>query len=554
MITVLGQTWRGDPWLPPGWSVDPITGTEWEQSFAYKVPYRHRNDKGDVKFVWELNRLQYLHVVAAAARVAGDKDLAALCAAHVLSWIEKNPPLNGVVWASGIELALRLVSFLVVASLLPEAFSPGEAAALAESVATHAYWIDRFPSRFSSANNHRIAELTALSLAGSLMGPSTVSEAWERDGRAGLETEALRQILPDGVGAEQSPTYTAFSLEWLLVASAVGEAVGRPFSDRFLDRVEVAGRHLLGVTATGGHTPRIGDDDEGRVLFDGDDDDYVVSVAAAAAAGRTGRTCNVPAIPRRHLRHALLGEPNLRLGMTAGVSTYPAGGCTAARSVDNGREVLWVLDHGALGYLSIAAHGHADALGVWLHVDGDPVFVDAGTYLYHSGGRWRESFRGTHSHNTLVAGGLDSSTITGPFSWGDRANGRLIEAVVGPEQWRVTAEHDGYVSKFGVRHRRSLDRVGPGAYLITDTLAGSTEARVPVEIGFLLEPAIEAHPTSSGWRLERSGSPLALIDTIGAVVRKQQRGEDSGQRLVLTAVREQDASDPARPRRASSSR
>ena len=41
-----------------------------------------------------------------------------------------------------------------------------------------------------------------------------------------------------------------------------------------------------------------------------------------------------------------------------------------------------VFDAGPLGYLGIAAHGHADALSVLLSVAGQPVLVDPGTYSY----------------------------------------------------------------------------------------------------------------------------------------------------------------------------
>ena len=50
-------------------------------------------------------------------------------------------------------------------------------------------------------------------------------------------------------------------------------------------------------------------------------------------------------------------------------------------------------DHGPVGYLSIAAHGHADTLAVWLSIGDQPVFVDAGTYLYHSSRALRDAFR-----------------------------------------------------------------------------------------------------------------------------------------------------------------
>ncbi len=41
-------------------------------------------------------------------------------------------------------------------------------------------------------------------------------------------------------------------------------------------------------------------------------------------------------------------------------------------------------DAAPLGFLSIAAHGHADALSFILHVDGSPILVDPGTFMYHT--------------------------------------------------------------------------------------------------------------------------------------------------------------------------
>jgi hypothetical protein len=73
------------------------------------------------------------------------------------------------------------------------------------------------------------------------------------------------------------------------------------------------------------------------------------------------------------------------------------------------------LDHGPLGYLSIAAHGHADANAVTLSLDDRPILVDPGTYLYYSCGKWRDWFRGTRAHNTLNVQGADQSISAAPL-------------------------------------------------------------------------------------------------------------------------------------------
>ena len=84
----------------------------------------------------------------------------------------------------------------------------------------HVYWLKRFPSLHSSANNHRIAELAGLIVGtdhgagNSARGRSCAKSSW-RD----LLFEIDRQIYPDGVGAEQAPAYTAFAIELFLVAA-----------------------------------------------------------------------------------------------------------------------------------------------------------------------------------------------------------------------------------------------------------------------------------------------------------------------------------------------
>ena len=80
---------------------------------------------GDVKYVWEPNRLQMLHPLAAVIAGTQDQKARQVAFAIISSWAAANPPYRGVLWKSGIELALRLVSLaLFVAAAGPAALSP----------------------------------------------------------------------------------------------------------------------------------------------------------------------------------------------------------------------------------------------------------------------------------------------------------------------------------------------------------------------------------------------------------------------------------------------
>lgn len=525
---LLGVAWPPAADGPSRWHLDPISGRAWPAAdYCFAIPFRHAPEFGDVKYVWELNRLQHLQAIAALAGRTTDAEATLFCRREIASWIAANPPFLGVNWASGIELALRVVTFLVVVSLLgPDAFPPDEKARLKATLAAHGYWLHRFPSRFSSANNHLVAEAAALFLLGSLAQDIPGAHEWARYGRQVLMAEIDRQIHPDGVGAEQSPTYTAFSLEWWLLCAAVARDIGAPFPAAVLDRIAAAGRFLRWILDGRDGHPRIGDDDEGRVLIATTTGDAYVATILQALAAATERGDLLPSREYASLWRLFFSALPERRPPPAGVDTFADGGYTVARERLRGRDLMLVFDHGPLGYLSIAAHGHADALAVWLHLDGQPVLVDGGTFLYHSGGRWRDHFRGTAAHNTLLVNDENSSRIAGPFNWSRKARAVLLGVDASASQWRVEAEHDGYEAGSGVRHRRELVRSPDGQIVITDRILGEGPAR-NVEAGFLVHPDCDVLAGDGAFAVRRSGRLLLTIRHAGPLAGRVERGQET---------------------------
>ena len=79
-----------------------------------------------------------------------------------MSWWKENPFLSGVNWTSGIEVGIRLISFVWIRRLLdgwygaPGLFEENDLAVA--QVRWHQEYLSQFRSRGSSANNHVIAE------------------------------------------------------------------------------------------------------------------------------------------------------------------------------------------------------------------------------------------------------------------------------------------------------------------------------------------------------------------------------------------------------------
>jgi hypothetical protein len=135
-------------------------------------------------------------------------------------------------------------------------------------------------------------------------------------------------------------------------------------------------------------------------------------------------------------------------------------------------EIRLLVDSGSLGFLSLAAHGHADALSFVLNVGDREILVDPGTYAYHTEPEWRRYFRSTRAHNTVSIDGEDQSVQAGNFMWTNHARARCVSFDPNPHCQRFIGEHDGYRRLADpVMHRREIV-FEPDRQLIeiTDTL------------------------------------------------------------------------------------
>ena len=498
---------------PPDWFRDPLTGTEAPRAgYAFAVPYRDERKVGNIKFVWELSRHQAATMLAAAWWITGNDAYAERAAAHLCSWWRENPFLTGVHWTSGIEAGLRLLSWTWIRLLLADwpwvgaLFERNEA--FVGQLYHHQLYVRAFHSRGSSANNHLIAELAGLSAAAAAFPWFAESPRWAAWARTGLVRQAGVQTHPDGCNREQASEYHQFVLDMLMAAVLAAHLSGQPFPPA-MDRavVRMADALAAGLDATG-RPPRFGDGDEGRgVLLDAPGSDGVTALLDAAGA-LGGPAPWWPARGDSVLGHVAVLATRRRPTMrdVARPGHFPGAGMTILRSRSGPSEVWVRCDAGPHGYLSIAAHGHADALSVELRVGGVELFADPGTYCYHGETEWRGYFRGSASHNTLMLDGMDQAVPGGPSLW--LTQPRTVLAETGPQRWQ--ASHDGYRRlPDPVTHHRRVELDGGRAVLLDWIDAAQAHA---ASLSFHLGPAIAATLDGTAARLawDDGAATLAL--------------------------------------------
>jgi Heparinase II/III-like protein/Heparinase II/III N-terminus len=530
--TVLGHR-RADS-ADPDWFYDPITGRRApDDRLAFRIHHRDEAETGNIKQVWEMSRHHHLTVLAAAWWLTQQEHYAEAAAEQLRSWWHANPFLTGVHWTSGIEAGVRLISWAWIRRLLDEWPKVGDLFEhnddAVRQIAWHQEFLGGFPSRGSSANNHVIAEAAGRLVAACAFPWFGRSEQWRRSAVTLLERELAANTFDDGLNRELATDYHRFVLELGLVAAVEADAAGEPLSAATWERLTTmldAGAAILDAT---GRAPRQGDGDEGRGLVVDDPDRDPWAVVLTTGAALLGRRSWWPPF-NEGVQAALLGSvgPSRQLPRPR---TRPArfadAGLVILRSRPlDGPEIWCRCDGGPHGFLSIAAHAHADALSLEVRHDGVDILADPGTYCYHGEPAWREWFRSTAAHNTVELGGVNQAESGGPFLWNTQPRTTTLTCDVGDQAVQVwTAEHDGYRRlRTSTTHRRSvtLDSVARILTIIDTVDAAGT---VPVRLSWHLGPDIMAdlHGTCAtlSWQVEphRKQGMLLLPDELNWFIR-----------------------------------
>lgn len=442
----------------PDWFVDPMTGRHApSQTYCFGIPHRDEDQVGNVRTIWEISRLHHVTLLAAAFRCTGRSAFADRAIAHLLSWWQANPPLCGIHWLSGIELGLRLIAWVWLRRLLDgytnidAVFERSET--FQQQLHAHQTWIASFYSRGSSANNHLIAEMVGLLTAAGAFPLFRESAAWARFAAERLEHEITKQTFPDGMNRELASGYHVFVLELLLIAGLEADAAGAPLSDAYWSRLRDMGDALAAVVDARLQTICQGDGDDARALVLESPAVSPVHVVLALCARLFGSAAWWPAVPQTSVTAALLGSlvrcnrPLDRERRAARPSWFPDAGIAILRDLVPGPQEIWCrLDAGPHGFLTTAAHAHADALSFELRLGGRPILVDPGTYCYHGEQAWRDYFLSTIGHNALELDGRDQAVHVGPFLWRTQPTTKATK-VTGLDDGElacVEAFHDGY--------------------------------------------------------------------------------------------------------------
>ncbi len=451
---------------PIVWNRDHKRGQDTPMVFSPALDYRDVNEAGDCKFVWEPNRHHHLVVLGRAYRLSKDIRFAQAIAEQLDSWLAQNPYGLGMNWRSGLELGIRLINWVWAIDLIRESQVIDEDLylGLSDSVSRHIWEIDRKYSCGSSVNNHLIGEAAGVFVATSYFNYIKNATVWRDRSREILVREIINQTYPDGGTKEQAVGYHLFVLQFFVTAGLAARATGPDFPESYWSQLEKMFEFIDKLSQGGDNLPMFGDCDDGYVLDIGSNPRNVKEWLAIGAAlfkrgeFNTSSEHNeplewLPGLSRRDSSPAPENRKCYSIAMSqSGYYLLQHG------DLNSQDRISVVFDCGPLGMGSLAGHGHADALSFTLRAFGNDVLVDPGTYDYFSYPQWREYFRGTRAHNTVVVDENNQSEMLGLFLWGRKAQAQCLSWEPSDTGGKVVGEHNGYSTLSDpVIHRRMLE-------------------------------------------------------------------------------------------------
>ena len=546
--------------IDPDWFLDPVSGRRApDETLAFRIDHRNESHTGNVKMVWELSRHHHVTVLAGAWWLTGEEAYAHAAAEQLRSWWSANPFLSGVHWTSGIELGIRLISWTWVRRLLHEWPKVEDLFEANPDALSQIWWHQRylaaFPSRGSSANNHAVAEACGRLVAACAFPWFAESAHWRGDAARQLRRVLTSNTFPSGMNRELATDYHRFVTELGLVAASESEATGYPLGHEVWSLLTASVDAGVALLDAKGRPPRQGDGDEGRGLVLDDPEGDAWGQLLGLGAGLVGSLPWWPSIPETiagaAVRALLPALPVVATRPERAPRSFGDAGIYLLRTApDRGPEIWCRCDGGPHGFLSIAAHAHADALSVEVRYDGVEVLVDPGTYCYHGEPQWRTYFRSTLAHNTIEVDGQDQSVSGGPFLWSRHASTEVTRADVpdeGPQTWK--GHHTGYARLDpALRHGRTVTLDPEGRTL---TIIDTVTSAVPhtIRLAFHLGPDVTVDLSGSaaqlGWH-GKGGPVSAHLHLAGALRWTLHRGETGpavgwhsprfGHRLPITTL------------------
>lgn len=438
---------------PPSWQKDffsDITIAACSSMSEHRLP--------DIKTPWELSRLQHFFILGLASQHAQDnhdharaRNYCNTFLQHTTDWIEQNAYLHGVNWVNPMEVAIRSINLIWAFHFFKNNLHISQHfwQQFIGVLHDHMIYLEHTWEVSDKPNNHYLANLLGHFYLCSFLDDLATINNKRMKTLDKLLQQLQHQILPDGTSYEGSTNYhrlvTEIMMHLILLCKYTHIALP-PNVQKIYTQMK---QFLSDCTDQGGNLVQIGDNDSGKIV---------------AGFHYSSTTTH---------HHAVLAYPDFGISIIKYIGWHIT------------------LRHPTYQLHQPSGHFHQDMLSCTLSIDGIPILIDPGTYVYTAQPTLRNQFRSIHSHNTLFANDHAHPTHTDLFQLKRIPHKPQSYYTSSKNNIKLEASYD-YLPNQLIAHRSIQFEMLSQTCTITDWWTASIEI-----------------PSSSSWRLHFS--PLITL-------------------------------------------
>jgi len=461
------------------WSMDYKSGLRWLDGWHYHIDYIDANRPSDVKFPWELSRLQFFSCLGRSYLNSRDEVLAEKLKSFVRDWDCKNPVGWNVNWVCAMDCSLRAISLIWSRTFFGTSKSLDDKfwGRIIRILIEHGRFIYRNLEYSDINGNHYTSNLLGLLYLSVVLPWYRESNLWKKTALQELEKEICRQSYYDGVVHEGSIPYHRLVTEMFLHAGLLCRKNDIQLSKTYWQQLEKMLGFIAAYTKPNGLAPIFGDNDNGRVIPLGEqeihDHRYLLAIGAIIFQREDMKT-----IAGKLWEEAfwLLGASvvekwqKLQGKLKSRNTGFPGGGFWFLHSDDN----YVAIDCGDIGLRGRGGHGHNDALSIEVTIKGQDIIIDKGCHSYTSDRFKRIKSLSAFAHNAVIVNNQEPTTFD---------NRRFVGTTAYPchaLNWQPSkhsghfiGEHMGYYKKYGIRYIREVTMAKTSEIVILDYLDGT---------------------------------------------------------------------------------
>ena len=379
------------------WYKDISSNKTWPKVNYQKIKVIYP-DNSDIKYIWEIGRLQFLLPLGSIYKKTTDEKYAIKFKEIVTDFFTENPIKLGPNWKCTMDVGLRAINLIYAYSYFKDSKSISKD-----------FWNNYFNELYKTGEfiynnlewapirgNHYLSDIVGLFYLGIVFKDAKLGNKWLNFAKKELESEINFQINIDGVDFEGSTSYQRLVAELFFYSYIFGKINQIKFSNNYICKLKKITEFIYAYTMNSGLAPQIGDNDNGMVIRlnnnrNINDHRYLLQLSDIYLKTKFNQKNIEPETiffcGKIEVRKYKLS--NILKSFSQGIDIY------------RDKDLFMCMKCGENGLLGKGGHNHNDQLSFVLEYKKQLLFVDPGTYSYTGHPKWRNYFRSSQNHNTI---------------------------------------------------------------------------------------------------------------------------------------------------------